>query len=401
MGRTGQCPDRLTVRTVARGAGRNVPATSDPIRSISPALQGDTKEGDRVAGIDRPEGRGGRRILITGIAGTLAGRLALMLEADDRVDYVGGVDLAQPSMDLRRTEFVRADLRNPLVAKVIDSTRVDTIVHMSLIAEPGSAGGRSRMKELNVIGTMQLMGAAQKASRVRRVVMRSTTAVYGSHYRDPALFREDHQPRQVPRHGYTADVIEVEGYARGFGRRRPDVDLTVLRFANFIGPDIETPMTRYLSLPVVPTVLGYDPRLQLCHTDDAVEILYRATMDSHPGIFNVAAPGVIYLSQAARMLGRPTVPIPAGLAGTVTSVLKPASGIDFTGEQLPLLQFGRAADTSRMIAEFGYTPAFTTKEALADFIAAGRVEPLVSHEAIERAETMLGNVVSSVLRRVS
>lgn len=340
----------------------------------------------------------GKVVLVTGVSDSFATLVARSLADEPSVEKVVGVDTVLPAGDLSGVKFVRADIRTPVIGKVIAVEDVDTVVHLDLSPQMRGRGGG---KELNVIGTMQLMGAAQKASRVRRVVMRSTTAVYGSHYRDPALFREDHQPRQVPRHGYTADVIEVEGYARGFGRRRPDVDLTVLRFANFIGPDIETPMTRYLSLPVVPTVLGYDPRLQLCHTDDAVEILYRATMDSHPGIFNVAAPGVIYLSQAARMLGRPTVPIPAGLAGTVTSVLKPASGIDFTGEQLPLLQFGRAADTSRMIAEFGYTPAFTTKEALADFIAAGRVEPLVSHEAIERAETMLGNVVSSVLRRVS
>lgn len=350
-----------------------------------------------MSGNGAPTPAGGRRILITGIAGTLAGRLALRLEADDRVEYVGGVDLTQPSHELRRTEFVRADLRNPLVAKVIESTRVDTIVHMAITAEPGSVGGRSRMKELNVIGTMQMLGAAQKAPRVRNLVLRSTTAVYGSHYRDPALFREDTQPRTVPRSGYTQDVTEVEGYARGLGRRRPDIDLTILRFANFIGPEIDTTITRYLSMPVIPTVLGYDPRLQLLHTDDALEVLYRATMGGHPGIYNVAGPGIVYLSQAARMVGRPTLPVPAPLGGVLAGVLRPVSGVDFTAEQLPLLQFGRVGDISRMRAEFGYEPVHSTRSALQQFIDSGRVTPLVDPGRIAQAERRIGDLLVDAL----
>ena len=343
----------------------------------------------------------GRRVLITGIAGTLAGRLALRLEADERVEYVGGVDLTQPSHELRRTEFVRADLRNPLVSKVIESTRVDTIVHMAITSEPRAVGGRSRMKELNVIGTMQMLAAAQKAPRVRNLVLRSTTAVYGSHYRDPALFREDTRPRTVPRGGYTQDITEVEGYARGLGRRRPDIDLTILRFANFIGPEIDTIITRYLAMPVMPTVLGYDPRLQLLHTDDALEVLYRATVGGHPGIFNVAGPGIVYLSQAARMAGRPTVPIPAQLGGALSTVLKPLTGVDFTAEQLPLLQFGRVADITRMRHEFGYEPTYSTKAALQQFIDSGRVQPMVTPERISEIERRVGDVVVSAIRRAS
>lgn len=353
----------------------------------------------------RDEGRRevahGRRVLITGIAGTLAGRLALALEADDRVEYVGGVDLTQPSQELARTEFVRADLRNPLVAKVIESTRVDTIVHMSITAEPGAVGGRQRMKELNVIGTMQMLGAAQKAPRVRNLVLRSTTAVYGSHYRDPALFREDTQPRTVPRSGYTQDITEVEAYARGFGRRRPDVDLTILRFANFIGPEIDTTITKYLSLPVIPTVFGYDPRLQLLHTDDALAVLYRATMGGHPGIFNVAGPGIVYLSQAARMAGRPTLPIPAPLTGVLSSVLRPLSGVDFTAEQLPLLQFGRVGDITRMRRSFDYEPSYSTKAALQQFIDSGRITPLITHDRVTTIERRIGDALVGVLGRAS
>lgn len=335
--------------------------------------------------------QGRRRILITGIASTLAGRLAARLERDERVAYVAGVDLAQPSHPLTATEFIRADLRNPLVAKVVDSTRVDTIVHLALAARPAAVGGRSRMKELNVIGTMQLLAAAQKSPSVRTLVLKSTTAVYGSHYRDPALFRESHESRTAPRTGYTKDALDVEAYARGFGRRRPDVDLVVLRLANTVGAGVSNPLTSYLRLPVVPTVLGHDPRLQLCHIDDAVEVLVRATLGSHPGTFNVASRGIVYLSQAVRLVGRPTLPIAPPLVGTAAALGRRLAGLDFSMDQLGLLTFGRVGDISRMMAEFGYRPRYTTREALEDLVASGDLTPVVDPGLVRAAERRVGD----------
>ena len=61
------------------------------------------------------------------------------------------------------------------------------------------------------------------------------------------------EPRRVPRGGYAKDVAEIEGYARGLGRRRPDLNVTVLRCANVIGPTVLSPMASYLRLPVLPT----------------------------------------------------------------------------------------------------------------------------------------------------
>lgn len=342
---------------------------------------------------------GARRILVTGIGSVIASRLAARLEADDRVAYVGGVDLTEPVEGLTRTEFVRADLSNPLVGKVIESTAVDTIVHLAITAEPQGAGGRSRMKERNVIGTMQLLASAQQAPRLRRLVLKSTTAVYGSSYADPALFREDSAPRTPPRSGYAKDAVEVEGYGRAFGRRRRDVDLTVLRFANFIGPRVETPLTGYLALPVVPTVMGYDPRLQLCHEDDAVEVLLRAVLGHHPGIVNVAGPGIVYLSQAVRMAGKAAVPVPLPLAEALAGAMRRQGRVDFSPEQLAVLRFGRVGDLTRLRTQWGYEPRFSSRAALADFLAAGRVAPLVRPDAVARAEQRFGDVLVSMARR--
>ena len=335
-----------------------------------------------------------KRVLITGIAGDLAGQLAARLEADDRVEYIAGLDLQEPSQDLGRTEFVRADLRNPLVARIIDSTRVDTVVHLSLTAAPGSAGGRTRMKELNVIGTMQLLAAAQKAPRLRKIVVKSTTAVYGSNYADPALFREDVAPGGAPRSGYSKDAVEVEGYARGFGRRREDVVLSILRFANFIGPTVDSTLTRYLGLPVVPRVLGYDPRLQLCHEQDAVEVLYRSVTEDHPGIFNVAGPGIVYLSQAIRLAGKPSVPVALPFVQGIAGGLRRAGRVDFSPDQLQFMLFGRVGDITRLRTSFGYDPVFSTASALQDFITSGRITPLIEPETVQRWERGLRDLLT-------
>ncbi len=332
-----------------------------------------------------------RVVLVTGVSRYLGGRIAALLQADPEIERVVGVDTVPPKGDLGRTEFLRADIRNPLIGKVLAAASVDTVVHMNVIATPLGAGGRSAMKEINVIGTMQLLAACQKAPSMSKLVVKSTTSVYGSSPRDPALFTEDTEPRELPRTGYAKDAVEVEGYVRGFGRRRPDVTLTVLRFTNFIGPRIETPLTRYFSLPVVPAVLGYDPRLQFCHEDDGIEVLRRATLEDHPGIYNVGGAGVLLLSQAARRAGRPSVPVPSPAVALVGRVFRRAGLVDYSVEQLHFLEHGRAVDIRRLREQFGYSPAYTTMSAFDDFVRGRGLHKVINPDVVKRTEqTLLG-----------
>jgi UDP-glucose 4-epimerase len=326
-----------------------------------------------------------RVVLVTGVSRYLGGRLAAHLSDDPSIDRVIGVDVVPPKTDVGRTEFVRADIRNPIIAKVIASAQVDTIAHMSVIATPFGAGGRTAMKEINVIGTMQLLAACQKAPSVRKLVVKSTTAVYGSSSRDPALFAENMEPRSLPRSGYGKDSVEVEGYVRGLGRRRPDVDVTLLRFANFIGPHIDTPLTRYFSLPVVPTVFGFDPRVQFLHESDGMEVLRRAVVEDHRGTFNVAGDGVLLLSQAIRRAGRTSVQFPSPAISLVGSIFRRTGLVDFSPEQVQFLQFGRGVDTGRLREDFGYTPQYTTIEAFDDFVTGTGLTPIVNPDRIEAA----------------
>lgn len=329
-------------------------------------------------------------VLVTGVSRFLGGHLAARLAANPDIDRVLGVDTVPPPRDLLRrmgrAEFVRADIRNPLISKVIEHAEVDTVVHASLSANPGSSGGRATMKEMNVIGTMQLLAACQKAPTIRRMVLKSTTAVYGSSPRDPALFDETTTPKDLPSGGYAKDAVEIEGYLRGFARRRPDVGVTVLRFSNFIGPRIDTVLTRYFALPVIPTVLGYDARVQLLHEEDALAVLERATSEDLPGVFNVAADGVLLLSQAIRRAGKVPLSVPSVAVGPVSRILRGARLVDFSPEQMRFLNFGRVVDTGRLSRQFGFTPRWTTTQAFDDYVRGRALRPVLSAERLESVE---------------
>jgi len=312
-------------------------------------------------------GRVGRVVLVTGVSRDLGRRFARAVATDPAVDRVIGVDVVPPRGDVGDVSFVRADIRNPVIAKIIAKEDVDTVVHMSVIATPGSTGGRNTMKELNVIGTMQLLAACQKAPGLRHLVVKSTTTVYGASSRDPAMFTEDMEPRKAPRAGYAKDVAEIEGYVRGFARRRPDVRVTMLRAANVIGPHVTSPITSYFRLPVIPTVLGHDPRMQFLHERDLLDVLQQSVTNDVAGTFNVAGDGVLMLSQAIRRLQRPAVYLPAFAVGKVGSVLRSARVAEFSPEQLGFLTYGRGIDTSRMRTILGFEPKYTTAEAFADF----------------------------------
>ncbi|MDH6116695.1 NAD-dependent epimerase/dehydratase family protein [Kitasatospora sp. GAS204B] len=331
----------------------------------------------------------GKVVLVTGVARQLGARFVDRIRREPGVDLVVGVDTEPPRRPVgsvapldhsRCADFVfaHADLRRPAIARVLAEYAVDTVVHLNVSATNPGTSARATVKEINVIGSMQLLGACQQSAVLRRLVVKSTTGVYGSTPRDPAVFTERTQPKTLPTGGFAKDAAEVEGYVRGFARRRPDVAVSVLRFANLVGPGADTPLAEYFTLPVLPTALGHDPRLQFVHEDDAVEVLRLAALDPgegeprRTGTFNVAGEGVLLLSQCARRLGRPTVPILLPALGWVAALAKRSRVSDFSTEQIGLLAHGRVVDTTALREVFGYRPRFSTTEAFADFAAGQR-----------------------------
>lgn len=335
-----------------------------------------------------------RVVLVTGVARDLGARCARALAGEDDLEVVG-VDVVPPRHDLGEATFVRADIRNPIISKVIVGREVDTVVHMAMVASPSSAGGRSSMKEINVIGTMQLLAACQKADNVRSLVVQSSVSVYGSSPRDPARFTEEMTARTRPRTGFGKDSVEIESYVRGLARRRPDISVTTLRLATLMGAGVDSHVTRYLSLPVVPRVMGFDARLQFLHPADAVEALAAVTRKDVPGTYNVGADDVVSLSQAIRMMGRPSVGVPQPLAPTVAGMSRSARLLDFTADQVDTLTYGRVMDTTRFAEASGFTPRYTSRAALEEFVALAP-QGLLSAERVDGALDSVARLLSPV-----
>jgi len=337
-----------------------------------------------------------RVILVTGVSRDLGSRFARTLAEEEHVEVVG-IDVVPPRHDLGKADFVRADIRNPVISKVIATRGVDTVVHLEVVETPGP-GGRSSMKEINVIGTMQLLAACQKAATFRKLVVQSSISVYGASPRDPAKFTEDMSARAQPRTGFGKDSLEIESYVRGLARRRPDVIVTTLRLANLMGAGVDSHVTRYLSLPVVPRVMGFDARLQFLHPSDAVAALLLVTRRDVPGTFNVAAADIVTLSQALRKMGRPSLLVPQTAAPLVATLIRQARLVDFSTDQIDALTYGRAMDASRFTAETGFVPQLSSRAALTEFVGAAK-PGLLSPERVDGALAAVSQLLRSATVR--
>ncbi|MGH3459559.1 NAD-dependent epimerase/dehydratase family protein [Aeromicrobium sp.] len=315
----------------------------------------------------------GRVVLVTGVAGTFAARVSrtlVELGAGSGIDRVVGIDTRLPEGDLGGVKFVRADIRTPVIGKVMAVEDVDLVVHLDVNPSDLAPGGGA--KERNVIGTMQLLAACQRSSHVAKLVLGSSTAVYGTSPRDPALFTESTSPQGGVRSGFPKDAVEVESYVRGFARRRPDVIITTLRLAQILHPDIETPLRNYLANPLLPSALGFDPRIQFTHLDDALEVFTEAVVADRPGTFNVAGDGVMLLSQLARRLGKPVIPLPPPGFGALAGRAIRTMGGQMSPDLHRVLMYGRAVDTSALRDIFGFDPKHTTEETFEEFRATQR-----------------------------
>jgi UDP-glucose 4-epimerase len=323
--------------------------------------------------------REARRVVITGISNQWAIELARRLERDPSVELIAGIDTEEPPADLLRTELIEADIRRPELARLLPGTEADTLVHCGFLWYPAPGKPDRALHDINVIGTLQLLAAAEKTTTLRTVIARGSAAIYGSEGAAPAFFKEEMARRYPLKTRFQRDVGELERYFDDFARRRPAVSCCMLRYQPEIGPDIDTPLVGYLSLPVVPTQLGFDPRLQFVHSSDATGALEAAVRNPVRGAVNVAPSGAVSLSRILRTAGKPTLPIPHPLFGPALTQLGRQLRMGGTYDDgVRLLRFGRGVDNRRLREDVGYEPAFDAVGAVRDFAEKSKGRRLVS-----------------------
>ena len=300
-------------------------------------------------------------ILVTGVAGYWGARVATRLGREAGFHIIG-IDREPPVKEIEGLDFIKADVRNPLLIELLKTEQVDTVCHLAFVetAQPNEPAF-----DLNVMGTTKVLGACAEAG-VRKAVLKSSTAVYGARPSNAAFLTEEHALRGSKHSGTTRDLLEIEKFCNGFRRRSPQLMLTILRFASIVGTTANTPMTRFLQAPETPGLLGFDPRMQIIHEDDVVRALAHAVLEDVPGTINVAAEDILPLNKMRALAGKPPISIPHLLAywgqNLLTGTLHRAKGT------LPIepdyLRYPWVADLRRMREELGCSPRYNAEDTL-------------------------------------
>jgi UDP-glucose 4-epimerase len=293
------------------------------------------------------------------------------------VEAIIGVDRRPPKVALERTEYVRVEDHHSLIRRIVQAAEIDT----GRGHPPG--GGRHRhhaaprAREQRDRDDERPGRLRRPGSSVRKVVFKSTARYYGSEQDDPAFFTEAMSRPHPARTPIERDVVEAEAAVRDFRERNPDTTVTVLRFANGLGPAVRTSLTRLFNLPAVPTILGFDPRMQFVHEDDIA---------GRPGARGAPRPGrdlqrrgdgVLALSEILDLLGKTNLPCcrRSGRARRCTSCA--ASGLRIPDDMLAYLRFGRGLDNRKLKAT-GLPLPLHDRETVLKFREHQRLAPLTA-----------------------
>lgn len=309
--------------------------------------------------------RRGRSIAITGTSRGLGRRLVAELAEADYVARIVVLDTVHPGVTGSKVSFYALDLTQPAVdarlTEVLQAERVDTFVHVSSLEGP--IHGVAWAHELESSGTMQVLHACHKHQLPKLIVV-SSTLVYGPHRDNPNFIREDAGLRGMHGSPFIDDQIDVERQVEKWRNDHPDSSVTVLRLGMLLGPKTDNYVTRYLSRTFAPSVLGFDPLIQVVHETDAVAALALAVERDAPGVFNIASEGVLRLSAVIRLAGRLPVPMPYGTLRRLASVLWALQLCEAPAQFVALLRHLCVVDTTCAQRELGFRSRFNVREAV-------------------------------------
>jgi len=323
-----------------------------------------------------------RVILITGVSNLWGSSVAeLLLErtkklkldsaaesdpANSNYDYhIIGVDSTPIDQKLEGLDIIQTDIRNPLFSELLKNEEVDTVCHLDFrYSYPRS----EKVFDANVIGTMKLFAACAEAG-VRKIILKSSTMAYGANWDNPSFLSEAQPIQGSKKYGYIRDLVEIESFCNGYCQSSPDMLITTLRFPGIVGPRADTPMNNYLKLKLVPSLMGFDPMMQIIHEWDVIRALIHAIIDDYPGAYNVAAEGVFPLRGLIGRAGKLPLPVFHPLAYVTTDLLG-VSRIPLS-QIMPLdwdyLRYTWVADIKRMREVLKFVPEYSAKEAIQEF----------------------------------
>ncbi|MEV4420030.1 hypothetical protein AB0L40_08650 [Patulibacter sp. NPDC049589] len=304
----------------------------------------------------------GLRVLVTAGSSRFAALVVTALERRDDVATVIAVDDRAPGAPFARAEFVRLGAGLTQLPRIVRGAAVDVLVDVR------AAAAIAPLDERRITGhaavTERVSAACiESGSPVRRLVTVGSVHRHGWDRDLPAFLTEEIEPPANPRGGLARALAEIERSALATRARRPEVAVTTVRLADPVGPAGSGILQAADRLPLLPTVLGFDPPVQVVHEEDAAAAVAHVVGERLDGPFLVAADGTLALSEALQILGRAHAPVlpPWGTA-VIAGVLSRA-GLGGAHEIAGQLRRGRGIDNRRLKAT-GFSYRATSREAL-------------------------------------
>lgn len=300
----------------------------------------------------------GRRVFISGVGGELGTLVASLLEAEDWVGALSGIDADPPRRRLQRTAFhrIRPDEHDRIVQTVVDFDP-HVLVHVG-VWEPDARAAPHLAATLTDQAATSIIGAAAECPSLEHVVVRSGIEIYGRARNGLTRPGESAPLRPTSEWGHTVAAIERTAAQVG---QRVGVTIGALRLAPVLGPHVPSPLGRLLRLPSVPFSALADPPFAVIEDRDAARAFVAAARVGLAEPVNVVAPGATTALQAARRGRRIPLPL-VGPQWRIARTLSHLFGAPIPDHVAEVLQRGRLADNGRMRSVLGVEPEATTTE---------------------------------------
>jgi UDP-glucose 4-epimerase len=307
------------------------------------------------------------RVLVTGAAGYLGGRLVESLAVRARADgdpaCIVATDVREVAADRRLpgVEYVVHDVREPGLAGQLERHAIDTVVHLAAIVTPGPKSNREIEYAVDVLGTRNVLEACVTTG-VRRIVVTSSGAAYGYHEDNPAWLTEDDPVRGNEEFAYSHHKRLVEELLAGYRQTHPQLEQVVLRVGTILGETTRNQITALFERPRLLAIRGAASPFVFIHDRDVAGAIEHAIFGGPPGIYNVAGDGALGIREIAARLGKRCITIPPSLLRALLAVLHPLGLSQYGPEQVNFLRYRPVLDNRRLKEVFGYVPRLTSAE---------------------------------------
>ena len=299
----------------------------------------------------------GAPIVITGICGRLGKRLARVLHRERPVIGVDRRPFPDKPKDILHAQL---DLRRKKLKDVFRGGNVAGIVHLGVLHDPRASAEEHH--SWNVAGFAKLLEYVAQF-KVPKLVVLSSANVYGPQPGNAQFLTEDAPLLGGSRFGEIRDLIEVDMLAQSFFWKHPETETVILRPVHILGSVHNAP-SNFLRLPVVPTLLGYDPMVQVIQERDVVTALKLALKPGVKGIYNLAGPEPMPLSRIVDVLDKSTLPIPFSLGNAMMKRLWSMHLTSFPPPELDHIRYVCMVDDKRAREVLGFKPAQTIEETI-------------------------------------